>query len=225
MSMLILPGASGPFSAAYKPVYEPLIREAERRFPGTKIKCLSFPGQEDANGERNGELLIPDAATFAERYIRDQADPISTIIARSTGCSVAAMMMANWSDCPIRKAVFLGPPPFWIYWHLFIRHKAQSTARADSTGTTVTERLAQCATPYESLLPSATNCRFLMCTGTQDEYCPPPYFDYLRMLWASNSNIDFAVVQNCPHTVTASHPNWSDYVETIFGWIASQPEG
>jgi len=223
MNVLILPGLSSPNCSEYRAVYRPLLAEADRRFPDGHSVALSLPGQLTQEATIDGEFLIPRAVEYVKSYLNGYPRDEWALIARSSGCSVAARLLADWQQAPVKKAVFWGPPPFWLFWHMFVRHAEENFVKAEMTGVEITPSIAASAVPFESLVPEI-RCPLLVCTGSEDEFCPPSYLSYLETVWAKKDTLSFAIVEQCPHTVSEAHPSLSNYIDTIFGWLTS-PDG
>jgi len=218
MKVLIIPGLSSPNCEKYVTVYNPLKEETTGRIPNSTADILLLPGQEDREGAIKGEFSIPDASSVVRGVIEQCDDTQIALICRSTGCNVAAHLLAEWPDSPVQQAVFWGPPPFWLYYDMFVRNADTHYANAKDTGVRITEAIAQSATPFESLLKEVT-CPIHICAGDEDPYCPPTYLAYLDAIFAKQSNIQVTLVPGCEHSVRPGDASYDLYVDTVFGWI------
>lgn len=218
MKILIVPGLSSPNCAKYRPVYKLLEESACARFPGATVKTLVLPGQSNEKGEVSGEFLLPEAsATVLDELSRCGCEG-TVIIARSSGCNAVAHLLATHPECALPGVVLWGPPPFWLYYDMFVRDARVQVAEAAQNGVRITSRIAETATPFESILRCVT-ARTLICTGTMDELCPPQYAEYLKWLFRSCPHIEFSGVPT-PHSVTNSTAGKDLYINAIMGWIA-----
>ncbi len=218
MKLVIVPGLSSPNCRKYRPVYGLLLEEGARRLPGCRPEVTLLPGQTDSSGEAQGEFLMPEASARLRDMLEHHSSDDVVVIARSTGCNVVANVLAGWKSSPVRKAVLWGPTPFWLYYHMFVRNTDENYAHAEDTGVRVSCGIAASGIPFESLLHE-TEKRILICAGTRDEYCPPAYLDYLRVIFRDKTNIEFEQVDGCAHSVTPDDTHRSQYADTIFGWL------
>jgi len=218
MKITIIPGLSSPNCDQYKAVYGPLLQEVVRRFPQANSEVVLLPGQLDASGCTEGEFLIPEAASRLRSVLETERSTEYFLIARSSGCNVVAELMSTWKDAPVKRIVFWGPPPYWLYFDMFAAGSGDYYEEALKTGVHLTTKIVQTSTPWESRLPSIS-CPVLLATGSQDTFCRPEYLDYIKASVPKQANFDFLTVRNCPHSVTPELPCWSDYCEAILGWL------
>ena len=200
-------------------MYGPLLEEASRRFPRARSEVILLPGQGDPNGHVVGEFLIPEAATRLRSTLEAEKTNDHFLIARSSGCNVVAELLATWEGTSVKRVVFWGPPPFWLYCDMFGTGKGMFYDKCAKTWVHVTKNIVQTTAPWESRLPSIS-CPVRLATGDRDNFCRPEYLKYIRACVANKGNFDFPdAVVNCPHSVTPELPCWSDYCEALFGWL------
>ncbi len=220
MKTLIFPGLSSPNSRKYKDVYGLLIAEARKSFPNTEPEVILWSGQSNVGGRISGEFLVPTASTQASSRLRELHRQEVVIIARSSGCNVAAHCLANNSFDFVRKVVFWGPPPFWLYYDMFIHHAPENYAKAKETGVRIGKQIVSSAIPFESHLADI-QCDLLVATGKEDQLCPPSYLRYLKSATEQRKRkLTFAVIDGCPHSVTYSSLGAQLFIAKIFGWLS-----
>lgn len=217
-ALLIFPGLSSPNCEKYIPVYQ-LIRDgAEKYMPNTMTDILCWPGQTNKDNQIKGEFSILNAVEYAREYLSQLADYDCMLIARSSGCNIATHLLSNNPPPNINKVVFWGPPPFWLYYDMFVINKKKNLQKAIETGLKVIDNVAPTAIPFEALFQKIT-CDLLIATGTLDIYCPPTYLSYLQSITTEKKNLDFAVLNDCPHAVTPECAKANEFIETIFTWL------
>jgi hypothetical protein len=218
MKIFIVPGLSSPHGEKYWPVYELLMQEAESRLPGCSAEVLHFAGHVDGAGQIEGELEIPPAAEELRQAVTGCGDDDVRLICRSTGCNIASQLLIDGGQDLIRKAVFWGPPPYWLYYHMFVRHLEKFLQKGRDSGSHISRHMAPSAPAFESLLQEI-DTEVLVCAGTEDEYCPPTYMQYLEWVLEKSANISFAAVPECGHGVDRDSPNVDLYLDTVLGWL------
>jgi len=221
MKIIIVPGLSSPYCDQQKPVYGPLLNETSRLFPQARAEVILLPGQSDARGHTEGEFLIPEATGQLRSVIESEKTEEHFLIARSSGCTVVAELLATWKDAPVKKVVFWGPPPFLLYYDMFASGEGPFYEKAHKTGVQITKRILINCTPWESNIAKFSQ-RLLIATGSKDMFSPPSYLDYvftLESLAHRIPTVEHNTVENCPHGVTPDMPCWTDYCQCILGWL------
>lgn len=218
MKLLIIPGLSSPYCEKQKRVYFPLLEEAKKRLPEIETKLVLLPGQNDERGIAEGEFLIPDACERI-RSVLDSGESYY-LLARSSGCTVVAELLATWKDAPVKKVVFWGPPPFWLYHDMFASGEGPFFDKARETGVRITKKILVNCTPWESNIAKFSQ-RLLLATGEEDNFCPPSYIDYFVKAQAARTPAveHDKVGKNCPHGPKPDMPCWSDYCQCVLGWF------
>ena len=220
MKLLIIPGLSSPYCEQQQRVYFPLLTEAKKRLPEIETKLVLLPGQNDERGIAEGEFFIPDACERI-RSVLDSGENYC-LLARSSGCTVVAELLATWKEAPVNKVVFWGPPPFWLYHDMFASGEGPFYEKARKTGVQITKMILTNCTPWESNITKFSQ-RLLLATGAKDIFCPPAYIDYIVKTQAARiPSIEHAEVQDCPHGPTSDMPCWADYCQCVLGWLSEK---
>jgi hypothetical protein len=180
MKLLIIPGLSSPYCEQQRRVYFPLLEEANRRLPELQTELILLPGQIDEHGVAEGEFIMQDACEKVRSVLDGSQD--HCLVARSSGCTVVAELLATWKEAPVNKVVFWGPPPFWLYHDMFASGEGPFYEKACKTGVQITKKILVNCTPWESNI-SKFSQRLLLATGSEDVFCPPTYVDITEVLF------------------------------------------
>jgi hypothetical protein len=220
MNMLIVPGGGSVYAERYKPIYKLLIDESKKR--GYKeIKIARYPGQMDETGKITGKGDWPGAFEVVSGLIQQFADKDSfRIIARSFGCIVTLLAVKEAGTTNLEKISLWGPIPFWLVWKMF---KNDFNASYDiflrKGGVDISEDYFDTEEPIEHhLLEAIDNVPINISTGTEDNDCPPSFFNYLKEICVDKENIHFAgPVKGAVHSIRSGDPCEREYLDTLFG--------
>lgn len=223
-ALVIFPGLSSPNCDQYVPVYELLTDGARQRLPHASVELLTWPGQLDSTRGMEGEFSIPTAVEYARAYLKKRSDCEYLLLARSSGCNVAAsLLLGAESPANVGRVAFWGPPPYWLYYEMFVVNREQNLKKAEKTGVRISDDLVLSTPPFEALLQKIPQ-EVLLATGTLDEHCPPSYLNYLRKTLPESEKLFFAVVDHCPHAVTSECKNADGFLDKVIGWLAGDTD-
>lgn len=221
MNLLILPGGGSEHAKKYKPVYDLLRGEAEKR-GYTEIQVAHYPGQADKTGKITGEGTLTGAVEAASKLIKQFAKkgPFR-IIARSFGCIVAVLAVEKAGVANVKEIILWGPCPFWLIWKLFKKEFTASYKTWKSeAGVAISKDYFDSEEPIEyHLLNYTYDTPIIISTGKKDTTCTPSFFNYLKKICADKEkeNIRFvALVAKATHTMRKGDPGVEEYLDTLF---------
>ena len=175
-TLVIIPGLASPDHSDCTPVYRTL-RSVAVSIGGYKTVTddLRWPGQSDAKGDVHGQLTFFGAAQRLEQALAArtaEGRPIH-LIARSFGCAVAASVLAKSANADVcEHAIFWGPPPYWMWWDTFVRHRDKYFARSADKGCRLAASFVQDIEPIEAHA-KGIRCPVRFATGELDEVAAP----------------------------------------------------
>lgn len=205
-NLVILPGGGNPdTSPLYSKVYSVICREA-RKYGYRDVDCrIRWSGHfATDNYETSHSLGMQSAVDVALKNILSTGNDSYTLLARSFGCIVALKLAqsALLEKKAPAKIILWGPPPYWLFWQLFVRDITSNQLHAKKKGLKIDETFHYTIEPIESMIQDVSVSTVIV-TGTEDPYCTPAHLEYLRAIASKNSYVIFKMpVDGASHEVT-----------------------
>lgn len=188
--LIVIPGASSPFSESNIPEHDFLRREGEKR--NVKVRFLDFVGCGHHSIHRCkddfGNGLSIHAATEKVLTSLEGAQPDSLLFCRCTGCDVAAQVMAESPKAlaKFRRIIFWAAISGQVYWRIIpdIKDKLDSfNLLWEQKGWTVDSEFWATYTPIDAqLLRCKWEGELILAAGTFDDRTTPEFQRYLAAL-------------------------------------------
>ena len=186
MKLLIFPGGGNPAHESQAKVYD-LLSERAKDFGYSSVDTsVRWPGHFCPTSPAGSDLTFQGAVNMAIAKLAEieQQDEAYDILARSFGTYVALKAVTKINVQKLRRVVLWGPPPFWLFWELFVRDLPTSKADSESKGFLIDESPFPSLEPFESLLLQETQNKVIVATGTEDIYSKPAFLAYLYRTYA-----------------------------------------
>lgn len=198
-------------------MYEALSLESNR-FGFDECLTIAHPGQEDAKGNRQGQLSLTSSTAHAKEILKTV--PIGVqfrFVGFSFGCYVAAEVATDLTfSRRCEKIVLWGPVPLSVSWAVFIRGEGREHVGIDTDIIEDSHYFADLVPLEDSLPRIAVNT--LVGVGSEDDYVVPGFLDYLSQLCERNHRkISTQVVSGCEHTVFPTQAGYPRYLDSILG--------
>jgi hypothetical protein len=219
MKLLIFPGGGNPSHREYKDAYDLLAENAPRYGYDEVDISLRWPGQFTENERADDALTFDGAVDAASSYLsqHEQEKERFDIVSRSFGTLVAARSAIGDQPAKLRKLIFWGVPPYWLFWRRWKRDLEANRKMGLRKGIRIEESFFSSLVPFEETIPELPYPA-VVATGTNDEVAQPAFLKYLASLVSEEQDIDFRVVDDAPHVVDSDSPAdvRKGYLEALF---------
>ena len=181
---------------------------------------VTYPGQCDCNGHREGELTFSTSVAAVQVAISRSSTEDLRLLGTCYGCIIGAHVCAEL-DGALTRAAFWAPIPFWKTWEVCVLRDDLWNGQEDKRGVAVTSRIAEGIAPFEMSIQRIHKTPVLVAMGTDDEYAAPASLRYFRSLPAGDARISFRLLRRLSHIVTSLDPEWREFQQTVLKWLVS----
>jgi hypothetical protein len=180
VKVFILPGATSPFGndGKHQVAYQSYIEEFHRHDVAARI--LTYPGQVNEKGERDGELLFQPSLEACREALGRESDPDKRLLCCCFGCIIGSALIASCSKV-VTRAAFWAPLPLPVMWEQSVLKQDMWQDQEGQRGVKVTAQIAEDIIPFEMSVRCLRN-HCLIGLGGQDKYIIPEALDYYRGL-------------------------------------------
>lgn len=219
MKLLIFSGGGNPSHREYKDAYDLLIENAPRYGYDEVDVSLRWPGQFSEDERAEDALTFDGAVDAASNYLskHEQEEESYDIVSRSFGTLVAARSASDNQPAKLRKLIFWGVPPYWLFWRRWKRDLEANRELGFKKGIRIEESFFSSLVPFEEMV-TELSYPAVFATGTNDEVAQPAFLRYLESLVSKEQDVDFRVVDDAPHVVDSDSTAdvRKSYLEALF---------
>lgn len=220
MILFIIPGGGDPENGEYKKGFELIRSEAEKR-NFSEINIFKFPGHFSFTRDKGylnqkvASGIVLQGLSKAEERKQEYA-----IFSRSFGCGITLELLLKYDFSHLKRVVLWGPAPIIsIYTAAVYDTNGIEKAKKDK-GCYLNFETYKTCTPLEiQLLEYQGKHNIYIGAGSEDIYCKPIFFDFLKQ-YIGKENLKRKCILLNPHIKGLKHEVTEyneEYIDLIFG--------